>query len=66
MSVLTLDRLGNCALLTMNWPQSLNAITTEMLDLLEQHPDTIEPESEDCLERVMAFLEKRPPNWKDR
>ncbi len=44
MSVLDLSRVGNCAVLTMNRPDSLNAITTEMLDLLEQHLDTIENE----------------------
>ena len=33
MSVLERTDLGNCAVPTMNRPQSLNAITTEMLDL---------------------------------
>ncbi|MFT4517920.1 MAG: enoyl-CoA hydratase [Halioglobus sp.] len=42
MSVLTRDNVGNCAVLTMNRPDSLNAITTEMLDVLEQHLDVIE------------------------
>ena len=42
MSVLERTDLGNCAVLTMNRPQSLNAITTEMLELFEQHLDTIE------------------------
>ena len=42
MSALTRSVLGNCAVLTMNRPQALNAITTEMLDQLEQQLDEIE------------------------
>jgi enoyl-CoA hydratase/carnithine racemase len=42
VSILNLERMGNCAVLTMNRPESLNAITTEMLDLLETHLDSIE------------------------
>lgn len=42
MPVLTRDTIGNCAVLTMNRPESLNAITTEMLDLFERHLDDIE------------------------
>lgn len=42
MSVLERSTIGNCAVLTMNRPDSLNAITTEMLDLLETHLDEIE------------------------
>lgn len=42
MSVLERSNLGNCAVLTMNRPESLNAITTEMLDALEQQLDIIE------------------------
>lgn len=42
MSVLERTDLGNCAVLTMNRPQSLNAITTEMLELFEEHLDAIE------------------------
>lgn len=42
MTVLTRHDLGNCAVLTMNRPQALNAITTEMLELLEQQLDVIE------------------------
>lgn len=42
MSVLERSDIGNCAVLTMNRPESLNAITTEMLDQLEQHLDVIE------------------------
>jgi enoyl-CoA hydratase/carnithine racemase len=39
---MTRDTIGNCAILTMNRPDSLNAITTEMLDLMEAHLDDIE------------------------
>lgn len=42
MSVLKRDTIGNCVVLTMNRPESLNAITTEMLDLLDQQLDLIE------------------------
>ncbi|MFK7978320.1 MAG: enoyl-CoA hydratase/isomerase family protein [Halioglobus sp.] len=42
MSVLDRSDIGNCAVLTMNRPESLNAITTEMLDQLEHHLDVIE------------------------
>jgi enoyl-CoA hydratase len=49
MSVLTRENLGNCAVLTMNRPDSLNAITTEMLDLLEQHLDDIEKDDSRAL-----------------
>lgn len=42
MQVLTRETIGNCAVLTMNRPGALNAITTELLDLLEQHLDEIE------------------------
>ncbi len=42
MSVVTRDTLGNCAVLTLNRPDTLNAITSEMLDLLESHLDEIE------------------------
>ncbi len=49
MSVLTLDRLGNCAVLTLNRPEALNAITTEMLDQLEAHLDTIEQDDSRAL-----------------
>ena len=42
MSALTRHDIGNCAVLTMNRPQALNAITTEMLDLLDQHLDDVE------------------------
>ncbi len=42
MSVLTRSNEGDCAILTMNRPQSLNAITSEMLDLFNQHLDDIE------------------------
>lgn len=49
MSVLTREDLGNCAVLTMNRPDALNAITTEMLDLLEQHLDDIEKDDSRAL-----------------
>ncbi len=42
MSAIIRRDLGNCAVLTMNRPESLNAITTDMLDLLEQHLNDIE------------------------
>lgn len=42
MSVLLRTTIGNCAVLTMNRPDSLNAITTEMLDALEHELDKIE------------------------
>lgn len=42
MSVLERSDIGNCAVLTMNRPASLNAINTEMLDKLEEHLDVIE------------------------
>ena len=49
MSVLTRHNLGNCAVLTMNRPEVLNAITTEMLDQLEQHLDEIEQDDSRAL-----------------
>lgn len=42
MSALERTDLGNCAVLTMNRPDSLNAITTGMLELLETQLDLIE------------------------
>ena len=42
MSILTHETIGNCAILTLNRPEVLNAINTEMLDLLEEHLDAIE------------------------
>ncbi|MEH6593742.1 MAG: enoyl-CoA hydratase/isomerase family protein, partial [Halioglobus sp.] len=42
MSILTRETVGNCAVLTLNRPEVLNAITTEMLDLLEERLDEIE------------------------
>jgi enoyl-CoA hydratase len=42
MSILTRETIGNCAVLTMNRPEVLNAITTQMLDLLEERLDEIE------------------------
>ncbi len=42
MSVLSLTTIDDCAVLTMNRPESLNAITSEMLDLFNSHLDTIE------------------------
>lgn len=42
MAVVTRDTLGNCAVLTLNRPDTLNAITSEMLNLLESHLDEIE------------------------
>jgi len=39
---MTRDNIGNCAILTMNRPEALNAITTEMLDQMEAHLDDIE------------------------
>lgn len=49
MSDLNRDSIGNCAILTMNRPDSLNAITTEMLDLFEQHLDAIEQDDSRAL-----------------
>jgi enoyl-CoA hydratase len=49
MSVLDRSELGNCAVLTMNRPDSLNAITTEMLDLFEAHLDDIEQDDSRAL-----------------
>jgi enoyl-CoA hydratase len=49
MSILTRDTIGNCAVLTMNRPGALNAITTEMLDLLEQNLDEIESDDSRAL-----------------
>ena len=37
MSIVDRDTIGNCSVLTMNRPEALNAITTQMLDELEQH-----------------------------
>ena len=45
MAVLSRHSIGNCAVLTMNRPESLNAITSEMLDLFEQHLDEIETDN---------------------
>lgn len=42
MTVLERSDIGNCAVLTMNRPDSLNAITTQMLDTLEEQLDVIE------------------------
>ena len=42
MSILTRETVGNCAVLTMNRPEALNAITTEMLDSFDQYLDEIE------------------------
>lgn len=42
MSIVTRQTNENCAILTLNRPDVLNAINTEMLDLLEQHLDDIE------------------------
>lgn len=42
MNVLERTDIGNCAVLTMNRPDSLNAITTQMLDTLEEQLDIIE------------------------
>ena len=42
MSVLDRDAIGNCAVLTLNRPDSLNAITTEMLDLFERRLDVFD------------------------
>ena len=41
MSILTRGNIGNCAVLTLNRPQSLNAITTELLDMLDRQLDAI-------------------------
>jgi enoyl-CoA hydratase len=49
LSILDLSRLGNCSVLTMNRPESLNAISTETLDLLESHLDTIEQDDSRAL-----------------
>jgi enoyl-CoA hydratase/carnithine racemase len=49
MSVLECDSIGNCAVLTLNRPDSLNAITTDMLDLFERHLDTIEKDDSRAL-----------------
>jgi enoyl-CoA hydratase/carnithine racemase len=49
MSVLDRDAIGNCAVLTMNRPNALNAITTEMLDLFERHLDAIEQDESRAL-----------------
>lgn len=49
MSVLIRKNVGNCAVLTMNRPHALNAITSEMLDLLEQHLDDIEKDDSRAL-----------------
>ena len=42
MPVVEREQLGNCAVLRLNRPESLNAITTQMLDELEVHLDAIE------------------------
>jgi len=45
MAVIERTDLGNCAVLTMNRPSSLNAITTEMLEQLDHELDVIEQDS---------------------
>ena len=42
MTTVNRHTLGNCAVLTLNRPESLNAITTAMLDELDRHLDDIE------------------------
>ena len=42
MSIITHSTIGNCAVLTMNRPAALNAITTDMLNLFESQLDAIE------------------------
>ncbi len=42
MSTVVRENLGNCAILTLNRPEVLNAITTEMLDRLNEELDAIE------------------------
>jgi enoyl-CoA hydratase/carnithine racemase len=42
MSIITHTTIGNCAVLTMNRPESLNAITSDMLNILESELDVIE------------------------
>ena len=49
MAVLNRTTLGNCAVLTMNRPDSLNAITSEMLELFERHLDDIEADDSRAL-----------------
>lgn len=42
MSTIIRENLGNCAILRMNRPDVLNAITTELLDRLDEELDLIE------------------------
>ena len=42
MAIVEREQLGNCAVLRLNRPETLNAITTQMLDELETHLNSIE------------------------